>query len=63
MLYIASAWVILWIILTIIANIYCRAWGHHRFLDFLQELGLLAVFVFMGFFVLRPDFTVIIEFE
>ncbi|KAI6186755.1 hypothetical protein M3Y98_00167000 [Aphelenchoides besseyi] len=57
MLYFGAAWVILWTIATIIANLFLRIIGHHRFLDFLQEVGIIAVFVFMAHFVLRPDLT------
>ncbi|KAI6236864.1 hypothetical protein M3Y95_00203900 [Aphelenchoides besseyi] len=57
MLYFGAAWVILWTIATILANLFLRIIGHHRFLDFLQEVGIIAVFVFMAHFVLRPDLT------
>ncbi|KAH7730455.1 Protein R12H7.4 [Aphelenchoides avenae] len=53
--YFTSAWIVLWIVLTIITNIANKQVSHNRFLDMYQELALMVVFVFLGVFVLMPD--------
>ncbi|KAI6175994.1 hypothetical protein M3Y97_00750600 [Aphelenchoides bicaudatus] len=57
MSYVASGWVLFWLLLTVLINLCCRAVGVERFLDFLQEAALMVAFVFMGFFVLRPNWS------
>lgn len=57
MSYVGSGWVLFWILFTILINLCCRSFSLERFLDFLQEAGLIVLFVFMGFFVLRPDWN------
>lgn len=32
--------------------------GAHRFLDFYQEIGFAIIYVFMGVFVLKPEYKV-----
>jgi hypothetical protein len=53
--YAAAAWVPFWAFLCIAVNINCRQFGHHRLLDFYQELGFIVLFPFMGIFVLKPQ--------
>lgn len=46
MSYVASGWVLFWLLLTVLVNLCCRAVGVERFLDFLQEVCL----SFAGFY-------------
>jgi hypothetical protein len=67
--YVGSSIVIFFCCLTILMNLCFRVMGFERFLDFLQEVssillyfnpsqvGLIVLFVFMGFFVLRPNWS------
>ena len=52
--YVASIWVILWTVITIITNIVCKQTGHHRFLGLFEELAIIVLWVFLGYFVWDP---------
>uniref|UniRef100_A0A7E4VJX8 GPS domain-containing protein n=1 Tax=Panagrellus redivivus TaxID=6233 RepID=A0A7E4VJX8_PANRE len=49
--YVGSSWVIFWTLLTIIVNVGCGEWGHHRFIGIMEEFCIIVIFVFLGFFV------------
>ncbi|KAE9547308.1 hypothetical protein FO519_009480 [Halicephalobus sp. NKZ332] len=49
--YIASIWVILWTIATIVINIVFKVKGHHRYIGILEEVTIVVLFIFLGFFV------------
>ncbi|GMT22420.1 hypothetical protein PFISCL1PPCAC_13717, partial [Pristionchus fissidentatus] len=46
--YIATIWVVLWCLITIIVNIMHKNTGHHRWIHLLEELGIIVLWVFMG---------------
>ncbi|KAI6195432.1 hypothetical protein M3Y96_01230700 [Aphelenchoides besseyi] len=60
LLYVGSGWVIVWTLLTTLINLCNGIFGHYRMLDLLQEFGFIVLFVFLGFFVMKPTPTVAI---
>ena len=52
--YVASIWIILWTLITIITNIVCKESGHHRFIGLFEELAIIVLWVFLGYFVWNP---------
>ncbi|KAI6236159.1 hypothetical protein M3Y95_00128000 [Aphelenchoides besseyi] len=57
LLYVGSGYVLFWLCLTILINLCCRTVGFNRLLDFMQEVALIVSFIFLGFFVLRPNWS------
>ncbi|KAE9549780.1 hypothetical protein FO519_007009 [Halicephalobus sp. NKZ332] len=49
-----SIWIILWTIGTLITNIVFKAKGHHRILGIVEEVGIIFLFIFLGFFATKP---------
>ncbi|GMT23824.1 hypothetical protein PFISCL1PPCAC_15121, partial [Pristionchus fissidentatus] len=47
-LYIATAWVVLWCLITILVNLCHKNSGHHRGIHLWEELGIIVLWVFMG---------------
>ncbi|KAF8353638.1 hypothetical protein PRIPAC_95261, partial [Pristionchus pacificus] len=46
--YIATVWVVLWCLITIIVNIMHKNSGHHRGIHLVEELGIIVLWIFMG---------------
>ncbi|CAD5231553.1 unnamed protein product [Bursaphelenchus xylophilus] len=57
LMYVASGWVVAWTALAILYNIIAGVIGHHRFLDLFQEIIIIIIFVFMGVFTLKPEWS------
>ncbi|KAE9552943.1 hypothetical protein FO519_003820, partial [Halicephalobus sp. NKZ332] len=52
--YVATFWVVLWTLITIITNFVCKEFGHHRSIGLLEELAIIVLWVFLGVFVWDP---------
>ncbi|GMT22419.1 hypothetical protein PFISCL1PPCAC_13716, partial [Pristionchus fissidentatus] len=47
-MYIATIWVVLWCIATIIVNILHKNTGHHRWIHLLEEIGIIVLWISIG---------------
>ncbi|CAI5455175.1 unnamed protein product [Caenorhabditis angaria] len=47
LMYFSGGWIILWCLITTLVNICHKNSGHHRFIHFFQELGIIFLAVFM----------------
>ncbi|KAK0397178.1 hypothetical protein QR680_002021 [Steinernema hermaphroditum] len=47
LLYFTTVWVVLWCLITIVCN-FCWENGHHRYLNFIQEMAIIMLFIVIG---------------
>uniref|UniRef100_A0A1I7YU26 G_PROTEIN_RECEP_F2_4 domain-containing protein n=1 Tax=Steinernema glaseri TaxID=37863 RepID=A0A1I7YU26_9BILA len=47
LLYFTTAWIVIWCLITMICNL-CWENGHHRYVNFVQELAIMLLFIVIG---------------